>query len=95
MAVDRNEFPIEIFPDEFQNIIRHTNTVNNFDINASCVSYLSSVATCIGSNLTVNIDIGYSARPIFWFAIVSKSGTSKSHNLKFPFSYLKEQDKER
>ena len=49
-----NTFPLEIFPKEFQAIIKHNKEIQNFDINLSALSYLSATATTIGSTIQIN-----------------------------------------
>ena len=87
-----NQFPIEIFPKEFQSIILHNKEIQNFDTNLSALSYLSATATTIGGNVQIN-NGGYSTIPILWSVLVANSGMKKSHIMEFPFKFLKEQDR--
>ena len=87
-----NTFPLEIFPKEFQAIIKHNKEIQNFDINLSALSYLSATATTIGSTIQINGG-KYIDSPILWCVLVAQSGMKKSHIMEFPYKFLKEQDR--
>jgi len=49
-----NLFPLEIFPDVIQDIIRHNKEVQNFDINLQAGAYLSAMASSLGTSIELN-----------------------------------------
>jgi hypothetical protein len=91
--MDRQNFPQDIYPIEFQALIEHLKRVSGFDTNLSALSFLSASATTIGNR--VKIDNGkYIDKAILWCVLVGDSGTRKTHIMKKPFEFLQTIDKE-
>lgn len=80
--VSENEFPIEIFPEEMQNLINDAKKTLNYNEEFFSAGILSACATSIGSNAII-YNGSYCQKPIFWLAIVGRSGIGKTHPLSF------------
>jgi hypothetical protein len=89
--MDRNIFPTELFPNEFQELIYHLKEVSGFDTNLSSLSFLSASATCMGSEALLHNGV-YTSKPILWCVLIGDSGTRKSHIMETPFNYLAQHD---
>jgi hypothetical protein len=72
-------FPLEIFPDDYQSYILETNKTLTYSKDYIACTMLSTIATCIGNKVKIKIKNGYVDSPIFWFAIVGSRGANKTH----------------
>lgn len=72
-------FPIEIFPEDYQSYILETNKTLTFSKDYIACSMLCAISTCIGNKVKIRIKNGYIDSPIFWFAIVGSRGANKTH----------------
>lgn len=89
---DEVPFPVEVFPDDVQNIINETNRCLNFtkDHIASSLLFVASIA--IGNSLEVQFKNNWRDKAILYMALVGKPGTNKSAPLKFAMTPIDERD---
>jgi len=91
-AIIKNIFPVEVFPQPIQEIIRATNESLNFpaDFIGASLIYASSVA--IGNTFKVEIKKGFQESALIYLAIVARPGTNKTHPLTFAIEPIIERD---
>ncbi len=88
-----NLFPLEIFPDVIQDIIRHNKEVQNFDINLQAGAYLSAMASSLGTSVGLNNGkFGELIYPALWVVLIGSPGSKKSHIIKHPFKAIRTVD---
>lgn len=90
----KNEFPIDVFPLLFKNLVVDLNQSLNFPIDYTAISILTAVATAVGTNVKLKVKTGWYEYPSFYSCIVGNAGTNKSHPVATIFKPLKEIDKE-
>ena len=88
-----NDFPIEAFPVQIQEMIKATHATLNFpiDFTGSAMLFASSIA--IGNTYMVEIKKGWQENAVIYITLVSPSGTNKSHPLSFALKPIIEHDK--
>jgi len=93
MQTNITTFPIDIFPIEIQNIITDAEQTTNFDRDFFSAGIFSICATSIGNSVSL-FNGSYISKPIFWFSIIGRRGTGKTHPLTFAKKPLEEKDEE-
>ena len=78
-VIEDINFPLEVFPEDYQSYIFETNKTLTFSKDYIACSMLSTIATCIGNKVKIRIKNGYIDSPIFWFAVVGSRGANKTH----------------
>jgi hypothetical protein len=76
-------FPIEIFPESIQRIIRETNKALNFPVDFMGASVLYAASVAAGNTVQVEIKKGWHETAVLYMALVGRPGTNKSHPLTF------------
>ena len=87
-----NNFPVEVFPPPFQEIIKATHDHLGFSIDFISASMLYAVSVAIGNTYKVEIKRGFREAAVLYIAIVGRTGTNKSHPLSFALQPLMEHD---
>lgn len=87
------DFPIEIFPEEVQDLVKLLDYVLNFNKGFTSCALLSALSTLSGNSCIVDAAGYWSTPATFWFAIVSNPGAMKSHPVNFILKPLDEIDK--
>ncbi len=80
---DPNPFPIEVFPDSMQEIIRATSERLKYPIDFMGASMLYAVSVAMGNTLNVEIKNGYKQNAVLYMALVGRRGTTKTHPLTY------------
>lgn len=96
--IEKNEFPIDVFPSFFQEYILELKRTLNFHIDFSAAGLMFAFSTLIGNKYKLKVKNGWEATPIFWFACVGFPGTIKTHPIKTmlkPLSILDKTSKRR
>jgi hypothetical protein len=88
------QFPVEVFPDEIQHIIKETNEHLNYPIDFIGSSLLYAASVAIGNTHVVELKKGFIQNAVIYLAIVGRPGTNKSHPLTFALQPIVERDKE-
>lgn len=87
------EFPIEVFPEFFQEYIIELKKSLNFHADFSAAALMFTFSTLIGNKYKLKVKNGWEAAPIFWFACVGYPGTIKTHPIKTMVKPLSQLDK--
>jgi hypothetical protein len=88
-----SSFPIDVFPDEIQEIINATNQCLGFPLDFIGSSILLSASLAIGNTHKVEVIKGWQETGALYVALVGRAGTNKSHPLSFALQPILEQDK--
>jgi hypothetical protein len=88
------DFPIEIFPDELQQLIFEAKKSLNYPIDYFSMGILSAFASVTGNKIKLKVKNEWYAAPIFWFAVVSDRGSIKSHPVSTAINPIRDLDKE-
>ena len=88
----QNPFPVEVFPELIQKIIKATNENLNFPIDFIGASILYAVSVSIGNTHRVEVKKGWQENAVLYLAIVGRAGTNKSHPISFALKPIEERD---
>jgi hypothetical protein len=77
-----NEFPIEVFPTLFQNLIVDCNKALNYPIDYTASSVISSISTAIGKSAILKVKTGWNEYAAFYIALIGNAGANKSHPME-------------
>ena len=83
LAIKRNHFPVEVFPNAIQEIIATTNESLSFPTDFIGASLLYAVSVSIGNTHSVEIKKGWQESAVLYLSIVGRPGTNKSHPVSF------------
>ena len=89
---ENNDFPLEVFPSPFYEIIKECNTSLNFPVDYMALAVLSAVSTAIGKSAKLNVKKGWFEFAALYAAIIGNAGTNKSHPINIAFAPLEEID---
>lgn len=93
--VSQNTFPVDVFPQEIQKIIKATNDSLKFPIDFIGASILYAASVAIGNTYEVKVKEGWTERAVLYLAIVGHAGTNKSHPLSYALEPLDQRDKKK
>jgi hypothetical protein len=86
----QKEFPVELFPIDYQKVINYMSTDLNLNKDICSVGVLATLGSAIGLKASINTDfINY---PIQWIAVVAKSGYGKTPALSAAIKPLRKLD---
>ena len=74
-------FPVEVFPDRVQKIIRETESALQFPRDYSCAAVLAAGATAIRKQLVACLKNDYVQFPLIYLLLVGRPGINKSQPL--------------
>ena len=89
-----SDFPLHVFPPQFQKVARESADGLNFPLDFIAGSMMFAAAVAIGGTHCVKIKEGWNEYPQFYLAIVGKAGTNKSHPMSFAMKALFQHDGE-
>ena len=101
MKLAGTEFPISIFPNRIQRIIREVHECHSYPTDYIAASILTAIAVGIGNTHIVQIKQGWQESPILYMALIGRPGANKSHPLSFAmkpfldFDYQQNQEYEK
>ena len=78
-----NTFPVHVFPDRLQQIIRELNDSNGFPADYTAASMMAAISVAIGNSHRVEVKRNWQESAIVYIAIVGRPGDCKSHPLTF------------
>lgn len=87
-----NIFPVDVFPEPIQEIIKATNESLNFPIDFIGASILYAVSVSIGNTFRAEIMRGYEQNAVLYLAIVGRPGTNKTAPLKWALKPIEQRD---
>ncbi|QHT71183.1 DUF3987 domain-containing protein [Rhodocytophaga rosea] len=89
-----NPFPVEVFPQAVQQIIKATKESLNFPVDFTGCSMLYAVSVATGNTYKLQVKNGWNESTVLYLAIVGPAGTIKSHPLTFSIKPIVERDKQ-
>lgn len=75
------DFPIDIFPVEFQKYMLESAETLNSSIDYMGCSLLWVISVIVGNSAKIKIKEDWYERPVLWFALVGKAGIGKTHSI--------------
>ena len=83
-----NAFPVHVFPDRLQRIIRELHDSNGFPVDYTAASMMAAISVAIGNSHRVEVKRNWHESAILYIAIVGRPGACKSHPLAFAMQPL-------
>ena len=87
-------FPIQVFPEKVQTLIRVAGQTLHFPPDFLGASILYAVSLAIGNTVCVEIKKGWCEKGVLYLALVGRAGTNKSHPLSYALAPFFQQDKQ-
>ncbi len=87
-----SDFPLHVFPKQFQEVARETNVALGFPLDFIAGAMFFAAAVAIGNTHAARLKEDWIESPILYLAIVGKAGTNKSHPLSFALSPIFDHD---
>jgi len=87
-----NKFPVDVFPQAIQEIIKSTNEYLNYPIDFIGASLLFAVSVAIGNTREIMVKKGYKSTAVLYMSIVGSPGSGKSHPLHWALKPIKQRD---
>ncbi|NTV45971.1 MAG: DUF3987 domain-containing protein [Chlorobiales bacterium] len=88
-------FPLEVFPDAMQKMIREADERLNYGIAFTGCSLLFAAASAVGNSCVVQMNPEWLEGVTLWMALVGHPGTGKGHALKRVLKEIEHQDAQR
>ncbi|MBC7524740.1 MAG: DUF3987 domain-containing protein [Flavobacterium sp.] len=88
-----NQFPIDVFPKIFNNLIIDLNKSLNFPIDYTGTAILSAVATVVGTSVKIRVKDNWFEYASLYSCIIGNAGANKTHPVNTVFAPIKEFDK--
>lgn len=92
LSKEQNPFPVEVFPELIQKIIRETNESLNYPIDFIGAGIMYAVSVAIGNTHKVRIMQGYEQNAVLYLSIVGKAGTNKTHPIVWALKPINKND---
>ena len=89
---NENTFPVEIFPQSIQDIIKNLRTTLNFPDDYTSASMIYATSVAMGLSYQAQFKNGWNEIGSLYIAIVGKAGTNKTHPLNFALKPIKKLD---
>ncbi len=90
--ISESGLPLDVFPQQIQEIIFNLATYENFNIEYSASIVLSSVAAAIGNSCQIQIKGNWRTSPSIYMMLVGRPGLGKTPPLSFLYRPIHEQD---
>jgi plasmid maintenance system antidote protein VapI len=91
---ESNEFPVDVFPSPFRELIEETKASLNYPVDYTGSSILAAVSTAIGKTAALQVKNAWKEYAPLYLGIVGNAGAAKSHPLDMCFKQLEIIDKE-
>jgi hypothetical protein len=88
-----NQFPIEVFPKLFKNLVIDLNKSLNFPIDYTGTTVLTAVATVVGTSVKLRVKNNWFEYASIYSCIIGNAGANKTHPVNTIFAPIKELDK--
>lgn len=80
--VNKNmDFPIEVFPVDFQKYMLESAETLNSSIDYMGCSLLWVISVIVGNSAKIKVKEDWYERPVLWIALVGKAGVGKTHSI--------------
>lgn len=89
----KNPFPVEVFPDLIQEVIRSTNETLRYPIDFTGSAILYAISVAVGNTHKAEIMNGWQENAVLYLSIVGRAGTSKSHPISWALRPIERKDK--
>jgi hypothetical protein len=88
-----NQFPIDIFPKIFKDLIIDLNKSLNFPIDYTGTAVLTAIATVIGTTVKIRVKNNWFEFGSLYSCIIGNAGANKTHPVNMVFAPIKNFDK--
>jgi hypothetical protein len=88
-----NQFPIDVFPKLFKDLIIDLNKSLNFPIDYTGTAILTAVATVVGTSVKIRVKNNWFEYASLYSCIIGNAGSNKTHPVNTIFAPIKEFDK--
>jgi len=92
IKTSQNIFPVSVFPEAIQEIIKATNDSLNFPIDFIGNSILYAISVSIGNTHKVELKKGWQESAVLYLSLVGLPGTNKSHPISFALKPIEHRD---
>jgi len=92
-VISKNIFPVEVFPQPVQEIIKATNENLDYPIDFIGASLIYASSVAVGNTFKAEIKRGFQEGAVLYLAIVARAGTNKTHPLSFAIQPIIDRDK--
>lgn len=89
---DTNEFPVEAFPYQIQDIIRQTHLCSDYPVDYISGSLFFAASVAIGNTHSVEVKVNWEESAILFLSLVGSPGVNKTHPLSFAMEPLVDRD---
>lgn len=91
---EANEFPVNVFPTPFRELIEETKASLNYPVDYTGSAILCAISTAIGKTAVLQVKKAWKEYAPLYLGIVGNAGAAKSHPLEMCFQQLERIDKE-
>jgi len=91
--IDRNPFPIDIFPSFFKELTIELNKSLNYPIDYTGTALLTAISVTIGTSVRVEVKPPWYEYPSLYCCLIGNAGANKTHPINTAFVPLKMIDK--
>ena len=88
-----NEYPLEVFPNQIQDLIKEASDTLNFHIDYTAISILYAVSVSMGLTYEIEVKKGYALTGLLYCMILGNPGVSKTHPLKLILQPIQDIDR--
>ncbi|ENA1806453.1 DUF3987 domain-containing protein [Flavobacterium psychrophilum] len=88
-----NQFPIEVFPKLFKDLVIDLNKSLNFPIDYTGTAVLTAMATVIGTSVKIRVKNNWFEYASIYSCIIGNAGANKTHPVNTIFAPIKDLDK--
>ena len=91
--IEENEFPVNVFPSRFRDVIDDCYKSLNFPNDYTGTAIIAAVSTAIGKSSKLKVKSNWYESPAFYFSLIGNAGSNKSHPLETAFKPFEEIDR--
>ena len=88
-----NQFPIDVFPNIFKDLVIDLNKSLNFPIDYTGTAILTAIATVVGTSVKIRVKNNWFEYASIYSCIIGNAGANKTHPVNTIFAPIKELDK--
>ena len=92
--MESSKFPLDIFPEELQDLIKELKRTSNFAEEFTAMGILYVVGLAIGNTMHVQAKKTWNINLAIWILFVARSGLGKSPPMKFLLTPIRDKDRE-
>jgi hypothetical protein len=92
VALDLENFPIDVFPSEIQTIIKELDRVYGFTNELVSASMIYTISVAIGNSHYVGVKSGWTDSASLYIVLIGTAGSGKTHALKWCIEPLQKYD---